>query len=188
MKRAAFLDRDGVINLDTGYVHRREDFHFLPGVLAAASALVQAGWSLVIVTNQSGIGRGYYTEADFLALEKWMEAQFAAAHAPISGAYFCPDHPEAALPQYRRVSPNRKPAPGMFLQAAQDLGLDLGASVCFGDSRSDMQAAQNAGVPLRILLGSNAATMPQPVPEASGLAQSLTDALTRYPALLEPLS
>jgi len=89
-RRAAFLDRDGVINVDHGYVFRREDFEFVEGVLAAGARLVERGFALVVVTNQSGIARGMYSEADFLALNAWMGAQFAAAGAPLAGVYFCP--------------------------------------------------------------------------------------------------
>ena len=101
-RRAAFLDRDGVINLDHGYVFRQQDFEFVPGTLTAARRLHEAGWVLVVVTNQSGIGRGLYTEADYRALDAWMRAEFAAAGAPLAATYFCPHHPRDALGAYRR--------------------------------------------------------------------------------------
>ena len=113
MKRAAFLDRDGVINIDHAYVHDREHFEWVPGVLEGARMLTDAGFLLVVVTNQSGIGRGYYTEADFHALTDWMCGVFAEAGAPIAAVRFCPHHPEKALGLYRRECRCRKPQPGM---------------------------------------------------------------------------
>ena len=121
MKRAAFLDRDGVINIDHAYVHDREHFEWVPGVLEGARMLTDAGFLLVVVTNQSGIGRGYYTEADFHALTDWMCGVFAEAGAPIAAVRFCPHHPEKALGLYRRECRCRKPQPGMILDAAKDL-------------------------------------------------------------------
>ena len=112
MKRAAFLDRDGVINIDHAYVHDREHFEWVPGVLEGARMLTDAGFLLVVVTNQSGIGRGYYTEADFHALTDWMCGVFAEAGAPIAAVRFCPHHPEKALGLYRRECRCRQPQPG----------------------------------------------------------------------------
>ena len=154
-RRAAFLDRDGVINIDHGYTYRIEDFSFVPGTLDACCALVEVGYALVVVTNQSGIGRGLYTEQDFHALTAWMQAQFAQASAPLAGVYFCPHHPTEAHGDYRRQCDCRKPAPGMLLRAAQELHLDLSRSVLFGDRASDLQAARAAGVPQRVLLGTD---------------------------------
>src|SRR5215467_903692 len=100
---AAFLDRDGVINLDHGYVVRREDFEFVPGALDGAAQLAHHGFALVVITNQSGIARGLYSEDDFLRLTDWMAGIFATAHAPLAGVYFCPHHPSAGIGQYRRA-------------------------------------------------------------------------------------
>jgi D-glycero-D-manno-heptose 1,7-bisphosphate phosphatase len=168
-RRAAFLDRDGVINLDHGYVVRREDFAFVPGTLAAARCLHEAGWALVVVTNQSGIGRGLYTEADYYALDAWMRAEFAATGAPLAATYFCPHHPRDAQGAYLRECDCRKPAPGMLLAAARDLNLDLAASAMFGDKPSDLAAARAAGVPLRLLLGTDGRAVPA-LPAEPGLA------------------
>jgi len=178
-RRAAFLDRDGVINLDHGYVYRREDFEFVPGTLEAARLLAADGLALVVVTNQSGIGRGLYSERDFEALTTWMAGQFDAAGAPLAGVYFCPHHPDEAAGDLRRACECRKPAPGMLLRAARELQLDLARSVLFGDKRSDLQAAQAAGVPQRVLLGTDGVQVPAEPAEA-GLAtarfRSLLDA------------
>lgn len=151
------MDRDGVINVDRGYVHRIDQFEFLPGIFE----LVRF-WSgelrrpVVVVTNQSGIGRGLFDEAAFADLTRWMCARLAAERAIITHVYHCPHHPEHGLGHYRRDHPWRKPNPGMLLQAAADLGLDLASSVLVGDKASDMAAAAAAGVGLRILLGASA--------------------------------
>ena len=105
MRKAAFLDRDGVINIDHAYVSRREDFEWVEGVLDAARKLYEAGYALVVVTNQSGIGRGYYTETDFEALNVYMCRMFEEAGAPLAGIYFCPHHPEKAIGAYKIAVP-----------------------------------------------------------------------------------
>jgi len=178
-RRAAFLDRDGVINLDRGYVYRREDFAFVPGTLPACAQLHQRGFALVVVTNQSGIGRGLYGEDDFRRLTEWMSAEFAAAGAPLAGVYHCPHHPQAALPEYRCACDCRKPAPGMLLAAARDLDLDLGRSVLFGDKASDIEAAVAAGVGHRVLLGTDGRAPPPAdlAPQASARFTSLAHAV-----------
>jgi D-glycero-D-manno-heptose 1,7-bisphosphate phosphatase len=160
LRRAAFLDRDGVVNVDHGYVFRREDFDFVDGVLDASARLARHGFALVVVTNQSGIGRAMYSETDFALLTAWMKLQFAGAGAPLAGVYFCPHHPLHAQGAYRIDCDCRKPAPGMLLRAARELRLDLKRSVMFGDRRDDMLAAKTAGVPARVLLGRDGRQLP----------------------------
>ena len=159
-RRAAFLDRDGVINIDRGYVYRWEDFDFVPGVLEGARRLHELDYALVVVSNQSGIGRGFFSEVQFHALSDWMRDKFISAGAPLSGIYFCPHHPTEAHGRYLQTCDCRKPAPGMLLSAASDLHLDLGASAMFGDKPSDLKAALAAGVPLRVLLGTDGRQLP----------------------------
>lgn len=177
MQKAAFLDRDGVINIDHAYVHKREDFEWVDGALEAARQLVQAGFMLVVVTNQSGIGRGYYTEEDFAGLTAWMKDEFSRAGAPLSGVYFCPHHPEKANPPYRSRCHCRKPEPGMLLDAARDLEIDLSASIMFGDKPGDMTAGRRAGCRERILLGTDGGSLPAPSPDATRSFTSLIDAV-----------
>ncbi|MCU0922366.1 MAG: D-glycero-beta-D-manno-heptose 1,7-bisphosphate 7-phosphatase, partial [Burkholderiaceae bacterium] len=160
LQRAAFLDRDGVINIDRGYVYRREDFQFVAGALEGARRLHEMGFLLVVTSNQSGIGRGLYTEADFHALTGWMRDEFQTAGAPLAGVYYCPHHPTEAIGAYLRVCECRKPAPGMLHAAARDLGIHLKSSAMFGDKSSDLEAARTAGVPIRVLLGTDAREMP----------------------------
>ena len=157
MRPALFLDRDGVINLDHGYVYRIDQVAFLPGIFALARAAVARGMALVVVTNQSGIGRGLYTEADFHRLMGWMGLEFARQGAPLLAVEFCPDHPEHGRGAYRRDSPRRKPGPGMLLDAAAAHGLDLAASVLVGDRASDALAGARAGVGTRVLVTTEAA-------------------------------
>jgi D-glycero-D-manno-heptose 1,7-bisphosphate phosphatase len=156
-RRALFLDRDGVINVDHGYVHRVDRFEFVPGIFDLvrfwATELEQP---VVVATNQSGIGRGYFDERTYADLTRWMCERFAAEHAPIARVYHCPYHPQHGIGEYRRDHPWRKPNPGMFLQAASDLDLDLAQSALVGDRMSDIAAAVAAGIGLRILLRSDA--------------------------------
>jgi D-glycero-D-manno-heptose 1,7-bisphosphate phosphatase len=170
-RRAAFLDRDGVINVDHGYTYRIEDFDLVDGALAAAAALARLGLALVVVTNQAGIGRGMYTEEDFARLSGWMRERFAQAGAPLDGIYHCPHHPSLALGALRTVCACRKPAPGMLLTAARELRLDLAGSVIFGDKCDDMRAGAAAGVGLRVLLGKDGLAVPtQACPQEASAA------------------
>ena len=133
---ALFLDRDGIINVDHGYVHRREQFEFVPGIFDLTRYAADVGVPVVVVTNQAGIGRGLFDEAAFQDITRWMCERFAAERAPIAKVYHCPYHPEFGLGAYRLDHPWRKPRPGMLLQAAADLGLDLPASAIVGDARA----------------------------------------------------
>lgn len=172
LRPAAFLDRDGVINVDRGYVVRPEDFEFVDGVFEGAAALQRLGFALVVITNQSGIGRGLYSENDLLALNRWMIGEFEKRSVHIDGVFYCPHHPTDALGSYRRECDCRKPAAGLLLRAARELNLDLTRSAMFGDRVSDLQAAAAAGVPLRYLLGTNGLSRPAPAePEGLSIAE-----------------
>lgn len=152
---ALFLDRDGVINVEKNYVHRIEDFEFLDGIFDLCRKATERDMPIVVVTNQAGIGRGYYSEAQFHTLTDWMNARFEEAGTPIAAVYFCPHHPTHGIGKYRRESFDRKPNPGMLLRARDDLGLDMTRSILIGDKASDIAAAKAAGVGLSILLGSD---------------------------------
>lgn len=171
--KALFLDRDGVINVERDYVHRIEDFEFVDGIFDLCREAQAQGYLLVVVTNQSGIGRGYYTEEAFQALTAWMNAEFARHGARIARVYHCPYHPDAGVGEYRAESFDRKPNPGMILRAARDLGLDLAQCVLVGDRLSDMQAAEAAGVGCRILFRTERSE-----PEAERLADRVADGLS----------
>lgn len=145
-RRGLILDRDGVVNEDTGYLHRIEDCRFVDGIFELTAAFARRGFTIAIASNQSGIGRGFYTEADFERLMAWMKDEFARRGVVIAGVYHCPDHPTEGVGRYRRANPWRKPGPGMLLQAARDLDLDLGRSWTVGDQASDIEAGRAAGV------------------------------------------
>ncbi len=161
MQAALFLDRDGVINVDHGYVHRPEEFHFMDGIFDVARAARTHGYRVVVVTNQAGIGRGRYSEKQFHALTDWMCHRFSEEQAPIDCVYFSPYHPTAGLGEYKRDHISRKPRPGMIFQAERELGIDLAASILIGDKLSDIEAGIAAGVGRNLLLqaeGSDALT------------------------------
>jgi D-glycero-D-manno-heptose 1,7-bisphosphate phosphatase len=144
---ALFLDRDGVLNEDRGYVCRWEDFAWIPGAREAVAAFNAAGWWVIVVTNQSGVGRGYYSEADMHALHERMSEELAVAGGRIDAFYFAPHHPQAPLEAYRHPDPpDRKPNPGMILRALADFPIDRRRSVLVGDKPSDMEAATRAGI------------------------------------------
>ena len=146
MAKALFLDRDGVINEEVGYLYLPADVRFVEGIFSLCSTARSLGYRLVVVTNQSGIARGYYSPADFEALMQWMRAEFRREGVVLDAVYHCPYHPEHGVGVYRRESEDRKPGPGMLLRAARDLGLDLAASVMIGDRCGDVGAANAAGL------------------------------------------
>ena len=147
LRPALFLDRDGVLNDDRGFVHQWEDFHWIPGAREAIAAFNRAGWLVFVVTNQSGIGRGYYTEEAMHALHARMIEDLAASGGWIDAVYYCPQHPEAAVETYRHPDPpDRKPNPGMILRALAEWPVDRERSVMVGDKPADLEAALRAGV------------------------------------------
>jgi D-glycero-D-manno-heptose 1,7-bisphosphate phosphatase len=152
--KALFLDRDGVINVYHPYVRSREEFHFREGIFELCRAAQSLDYLLLVVTNQSGIARGYFTESDFLELTEWMLDRFGEQQINIARVYYCPYHPVYGVGRYKFDSPFRKPNPGMFLRARTDFGLDLAGSVLIGDKLLDMDAAKAAGVGTKILLRS----------------------------------
>jgi D-glycero-D-manno-heptose 1,7-bisphosphate phosphatase len=151
-RKAIFLDRDGTINVEVEYLSQVKDFQFIPGVPWALRCLKDAGFLLVVVTNQSGIGRGYYDEAALDSIHSHMHADLANFGASIDACYFCPHHPEHANGDYRRDCACRKPLPGMLQQAAQDLDIDLGASFMIGDKLADVEAGLAAGCTALLVL------------------------------------
>ena len=142
MRPALFLDRDGVINVDRGYVGKREDFEFIPGIFDVCRIAKQLGYLIFVVTNQSGIGRGYYTEQDFLNLTDWMCGVFKEQGVDIDKVYHSPS----------LDSQDRKPLPGMILRAAEEFDVDLSRSILVGDKETDVQAGIAAGVGINLLL------------------------------------
>ncbi len=150
MKKALFLDRDGVINLDHGYVHTVEAFEFVPGILDCIRGMQSRGYLPIVVTNQSGIGRGYYSREDFRRVTDYMLEEMRKAGIAISReqVLFCPHTPEEGCGC-------RKPQPGMLLEAIERFGIDPAASVMIGDKRSDIEAAEAARVGRTLLVEKN---------------------------------
>lgn len=145
-RRALFLDRDGVINVNHGYVHTLAQTDWVPGIFALVAEAAARGYLVIVVTNQAGIARGLYDEAAFLDYTAWMHRQFARRGTPLLATYWCPHHPEAGIGEYRIACGCRKPQPGMLQAAIADFGLDAGASLLLGDHDSDVLAAKRAGV------------------------------------------
>lgn len=137
MKKAIFLDRDGTINVEKHYLHKIEDFEFLPGVIEGLRLLVKANYLLVIITNQSGIGRGYYSEKDFHKLNDWMLETLDKQHVKVAKVYYCPHLPDANVKEYRVDCECRKPKLGMYMQAVKDFDIDLSQSFVIGDKIRD---------------------------------------------------
>ena len=151
LRRALFLDRDGVINVDHAYVHKKENFEFIDGIFDLCRTAAALGYRIFVVTNQAGIGRGYYTEQDFLILTEWMCGEFRKEGVEIDKVYFCPTHPVHGVADYKVASPFRKPGPGMILQAAEEFGIDLARSVLVGDKETDIKAGIASGIEFTVL-------------------------------------
>lgn len=143
LQRAVFLDRDGTINEESGYLFRKEDCRFIPGALSAISELHKAGFLIIVVTNQSGIARGLYNEVDLEKLHTFMNEEIEAAGGKVVSWYHCPHHPD--YPGDATQCDCRKPLPGMLHRAARELAIDLGASWMVGDKLADINAGLAAG-------------------------------------------
>ena len=143
---ALFLDRDGVVNVDRQFLHRIEDCRFIDGIFALTAGFASRGFAIIIASNQSGIARGLYSEADFTRFMDWMRAEFVRNGSRIEAVYYAPTHPTDGIGAYRRENPWRKPAPGMFLAAAADFYLDLAGSISIGNQMSDIEASRAAGI------------------------------------------
>ena len=162
-RRALFFDRDGVINVDHGWVGTRDRFEWMPGTLEAIRAATDAGWHVFVVTNQSGVARGHYDEAAVATLHAWMTDEARRAGGTIDDIRYCPFHEDAAVPAYRRASDWRKPAPGMLLDLIRAWELDPARCVLVGDQESDMAAAKSAGIDAVRFTGGNLAEFVQPI-------------------------
>ena len=145
-KPALFLDRDGVLNVDRGYVHRTEDFEWMPGAIEAIRAARKVGLLTIVVTNQAGVARGFYDESAVERLHRWINAELRRNDAWIDAFYYCPYHVDAVLPEYRRDHVDRKPGPGMINRAFADFDIDKERSFLVGDKDSDVEAAAAAGI------------------------------------------
>ena len=139
MQKAVFFDRDGTINIEKNYMFRIEDFEYLPGAKEGMKMLQDAGYKLIIVTNQSGIARGYYTEDDYKKLNSWMLEDLRKSGIDIVGTYYCPHHPEAKIDKYKCECKCRKPGIYLFEEAIADHDIDVGVSFALGDKMRDLE-------------------------------------------------
>ena len=146
MNKAIFFDRDGVLNEDAGYLYEIEKFKWIEGAINAIKLCNEKNILTVVVTNQSGIARGFYTEDDVKKIHDFMQEDLKKFSAHIDAFYYCPHHPEGKVENYRKICDCRKPKPGMILQAAKDFDIDLKNSILFGDSQRDIDSAKNAGL------------------------------------------
>jgi len=150
--RALFLDRDGVINEEIGYLMHAKDVRFMPGLFSLCRAAQTLGYKLIVVTNQAGIARGYYTEEQFQAVMQWMRERLAREGIALDAVYHCPDHPDFPASTFKCDPDWRKPGPGMLLAAAREFALDMAASVYVGDRCTDVGAGNAAKVGKMFLL------------------------------------
>lgn len=141
-----FFDRDGVLNIDKGFVHSRADFEWVPGAREAVRFCNKAGYFVFAITNQSGVARGYFSEKDVEDLHDYMREELKPFGAHIDAFAYCPHHPDAALAQYRKICPRRKPSPGMILDIMRGWPVDPGQSFVIGNELRDIEAANAAGI------------------------------------------
>ena len=153
-----FLDRDGVINVNYGYVHKQKNFDFIEGIFDLVRLAKSNDFLVFVITNQSGIARGYYSIEDFNVLSAWMMMQFVNHGAAIDKIYFSPYHPKEGKGEFLKDDFSRKPNPGMILDACTDYDIDLAQSILVGDKMTDIEAGQRAGVGRNILLTDRASS------------------------------
>jgi D-glycero-D-manno-heptose 1,7-bisphosphate phosphatase len=149
---ALFLDRDGVINIDHGYVHKKENFNFIDGIFDLVKMANKHHFKVIVVTNQAGIARGLYSEDDFNVLTEWMISEFNKNNAYIDKVYFSPYHPTEGRGNYKQDHISRKPKPGMLLNSKEDFDIDFSRSMLIGDKYSDIQSGMSVGMGLNLLL------------------------------------
>lgn len=150
-QKALFLDRDGVINIDYGYVHEIKKFEFIEGIFKLSQQAVLNGYLILVITNQAGIGRGFYTLKDFEDLSNWMCQKFVENGSLITKVYHSPFHPTCGVGVYKQDDETRKPRPGMIYLASDEFDLDLNSSILIGDKETDIQAGNSAGVGVNVL-------------------------------------
>lgn len=144
--KAVFFDRDGTLNVNTDYLYKKEDFVWMPQAVEAIKYANDRGYLVIVVSNQSGVARGYYTEEDVKILHRWMNEELKKKGAHIDAFYYCPYHTAGTVPEYTRDSEDRKPKPGMVLKAMREFHIDPKQSIMIGDKPLDVECAANAGI------------------------------------------
>ena len=176
---AAFLDRDGVLNVDLGYAHRSDQLEWIPGAQEAVQLLNEAGYYVFVISNQSGVARGYFDENSVKLFHAHMQADLSARGAHIDAFYYCPHHPDGIRDDLRRPCDCRKPQPGLLRRAAADLDIDLARSFVVGDRWHDLAAGQAVGargVLVRTGLGKRDEWEPEPGTTPAAIVDNLMDA------------
>ncbi len=151
--KCLFLDRDGVINYDYGHVGTKDRFKFKPGIFTLVKKANNLNYLVIVITNQAGIGKGFYSDDEFKKLSKWMLNRFQEKNCHIHDVFYCPYHPSEAKGKYLKESFDRKPSPGMLLKASEKHKIDLNKSILVGDKLSDIRAGQLAGIKKLYLIG-----------------------------------
>lgn len=182
MNKAIFLDRDGTLNIDYGYVHEIDNFKFIDGAIDALRELKKMGYMLVLVTNQSGIARGYFSEEQFLQLTEWMDWSLAEQDVDLDGIYYCPHHPEGKG-EYKEDCDCRKPKSGMLLQAIKELKIDPTQSIMVGDKIEDLKAGIGAKVKMNVLVRTGKTV----TEEGERVADYVLDSIVDLPRILKRL-
>lgn len=144
--KVAFLDRDGVINKEVNYLYKVEDFEYTLGCINGLKGLQNLGFKLIVITNQAGIARGYYTEAEYQKLTAWFTNDLKDLGVDILDVFYCPHHPSGVVEEYSIECICRKPRSGLFERAIQKYGIDIENSLMIGDKPSDLEAAKNIGI------------------------------------------
>lgn len=142
----AFLDRDGVINEEINYLHKISDFKYIQNSILALKIIQNLGFKIIIITNQAGIAKGLFSEEDYETLTNWLLRDLSRKGIEILDILHCPHHPEGIIPSYSYDCPNRKPGPGMILQAKEKFNINMQASFLVGDKESDLEAARRANL------------------------------------------
>ncbi|WP_047382998.1 D-glycero-beta-D-manno-heptose 1,7-bisphosphate 7-phosphatase [Cetobacterium sp. ZWU0022] len=175
MRKVIFLDRDGTINIEKSYLHKWEDFEFEINVIEGLKALKSLGYEFIVVTNQSGIARGYYTEEDLKTLNSEMVKKLNEYDIDILECYYCPHHPEKGLEEYKKSCDCRKPNPGMLLEGIKKYNIDVKNSFMIGDKKSDLEAGKNAGLKSILILTGYGKKVEKEVESEYLIAQDLLD-------------
>lgn len=145
MDKAVFLDRDGTINVDKDYLYKIEDFEYLPGAVEGLRLLQELGYLLIVITNQSGIARGFYTEKDYQALDQWMKDDLESKGVTITASYYCPHLPGSPIKEYDVLCDCRKPSLGLYYKAIKDWDLDIDKCIAIGDKERDLEICKVSG-------------------------------------------
>ncbi len=174
LRPAAFLDRDGVLNRDTGFVYKPEDFFWLKGAKETVRFFNERGYLVLVVTNQSGVAQGFYGEREVRALHDWMNSELAKAGGRVDGFYYCPHHPQGSREEYRKICECRKPAPGLLRQAIRDWPIDTARSLLIGDKERDLKAGEAAGIASYLYKGGNLLEMVRGLVETDSASEAET--------------